>query len=99
MDSENNGQLSCPFLVRLRNIHQRNGEPLSFQADFFVFALFCSLACESNELVADKIATMKSSLKFLPGRLFMAKNIVNKFKKISSNSNNLHCLIQFACIK
>jgi hypothetical protein len=33
-----------------------------FQADFFVFALLCRLACEPNELVADKIATIQFSI-------------------------------------
>ncbi|MDR1382372.1 MAG: hypothetical protein LBJ67_00785, partial [Planctomycetaceae bacterium] len=52
-DSENNGHLSCPFLVWLRNFHPRNCEPLSSELIFFVFALLYRLACEPNELVAE----------------------------------------------
>ncbi|MDR1382704.1 MAG: hypothetical protein LBJ67_02475, partial [Planctomycetaceae bacterium] len=63
-DSENNGHLSCPFLVWLRNFHPRNCEPLSSELIFFVSALLYRLACEPNELVADKRATMKFSLVF-----------------------------------
>jgi hypothetical protein len=52
-DSENNGQLSCPFRVRLRNCHQRNGEPPNSELIFSYSPLLYRLACEQNEIVAE----------------------------------------------
>jgi hypothetical protein len=76
-DSENNGHLSCPFLVRLRNFHQRNGEPLSSELIFSYSPCYTAwLAYQMNLWL--KIATMKFSLKLFQGRLAIQSLKPNK---------------------